>query len=169
MASYYLHYCYYHKINNLYNSFNSNNSNNIFLHKSTSESGEKGSDSGFNRRKAFLHRTGSYRCKHIVKARWCVHLLFGRHPTETGAKHHVCPPAGQRHGPHIRPKVYIGDALPESPSGIVAARPEPTIAGPKHGDAGCSHGTFLQAPVTSRAQQPQRFITCPGTIPKPTS
>ncbi len=54
--------------------------------------------------------------------------------------------------PHIRPKVYIGDALPEEPSGIVTARPEPTIARPKHGDAGCSHGTFLRAAV--RAQQP---------------
>ena len=47
--------------------------------------------------------------------------------------------------PHIRPKVNIGDALPEEPIGIVAARPEPTIAGPKHGDARCSHGTFLYA------------------------
>ncbi len=101
-----MHYCYYHKKNNWYNSNNSNNSNNIFLRKSTSERGEKGSDSGFNRRKAFLHRTGSYRCKHIVKARWCVHLLFGLHCTsapalhapETGVKHRVCPPAGQRHG-----------------------------------------------------------------------
>ncbi len=53
---------------------------------------------------------------------------------------------------HIRPTVYIGDALPEEPSGIVAALPEPTIAQPKHGDAGCSHGTFPQAAV--RAQQP---------------
>ena len=47
--------------------------------------------------------------------------------------------------PHIRPQVYIGDALPEEPSEIVAARPAPTIARPKHGDAGCSHGTFLHA------------------------
>ena len=47
--------------------------------------------------------------------------------------------------PHTRPQVYIGDALPEEPSGIVAARPEPTIARPKHGDVGCSHGTFLHA------------------------
>ena len=98
MGNYYLHYSYYHKKNNWYNSNNSNNSNNIFLRKSTSESGEKGSDSGFNRRKAFLHRTGSYCCKNIVIARWCVHLLFGLHPPETGVKHRVCPPAGQRHG-----------------------------------------------------------------------
>ena len=54
--------------------------------------------------------------------------------------------------PHIRPKVNIGDALPEEPSEIVAALPAPTIARPKHGDAGCSHGTFLQAAV--RAPQP---------------
>ncbi len=30
---------------------------------------------------------------------------------------------------------------------IVTARPEPTIARPKHGAAWCSHGTFLQAAV----------------------
>ncbi len=49
--------------------------------------------------------------------------------------------------PHIRPKVYIGDALPEEPSGIVTARPELTTARAKHGDAWCSHGTFLHAAV----------------------
>ena len=141
MVSYYLHYCYYHKKNNSYNSFNSNNSNNIFLLQSTSESGEKGSDSGFNRRKAFLHRTGSYRCKHIVKARWCVHLLFGLHTPKQALSTVFAPPQDNSTDaaePHIRTKVYFSEALPEEPSGIVAARPEPTIARPKHGDAGCS-------------------------------
>ncbi len=30
--------------------------------------------------------------------------------------------------PHILPKVYIGNALPEEPSGIVTGRPEPNLA-----------------------------------------
>ena len=148
MASYYLHYGYYHKNNILYNCFNSNNSNNILLRKSTSESEEKGSDSGFNRRKAFLHRTGSYRCKNIVKARWCVHLLFSLHPPETGVKHRVCPPAGQRHrrcGAAYSAQSLYWRSTAGRPSRIVAARPAPTIARPKHGDAGCLHGTFLHA------------------------
>ncbi len=62
--------------------------------------------------------------------------------------------------PHIQPKVYIGDALPEEPSEIVAALPEPTIARPKHGDAGCSHETFLHA--ASRAATLRDSLHVPG-------
>jgi hypothetical protein len=47
--------------------------------------------------------------------------------------------------PHIWTKVYIGNALPEEPSGIGTAQAEQTIAWPKHGHAWCSYGTFLQA------------------------
>ena len=54
--------------------------------------------------------------------------------------------------PHIRPKVYLADALPEEPSGIVTGQPEQAGAWPKHGDASSSHGTFLQA--ASRAAIP---------------
>ena len=56
--------------------------------------------------------------------------------------------------PHIRPKVYIGEALPKEPSRIVTARPAPTIARPKYGDAGCSHGAF-QPPFSTRLRAPQ--------------
>ncbi len=37
--------------------------------------------------------------------------------------------------PHIRPKVYIRNALPEETSGIGTAHAEQTIAWPKPGDA----------------------------------
>ena len=67
--------------------------------------------------------------------------------------------------PHIRLKVYIGDALPEEPSEIVAARPAPTIARPKHGDAGCSHGTFLLA--ASRAATLRYSLYVPGPSQSP--
>ena len=67
--------------------------------------------------------------------------------------------------PHIRPKVYIGDALSEEPNGIVAARPAPTIARPKHGDAGCSHGTFLHA--ASRAATLRDSLHVPGPSQRP--
>ena len=170
MASYYFHYCYYHKNNNSYNSFNSNNSNNIFLRKSTSESGEKGSDSGFNRRKAFLHRTGSYRCKNIVKARWCVHLLFGLHPPETGVKHRVCPPAGQRHGrcgaSYSAQRVYWRCTAGRTKwNRCSTARADDSRAQTWR----CGVFTWNLSPRGFAHSNPLRFITCPGTIPTPTS
>ena len=54
--------------------------------------------------------------------------------------------------PHIRPKVYIRNALQEETSGIGTAHAEQTTAWPKHGDASRSHGTFLHA--SSRAATP---------------
>ena len=54
--------------------------------------------------------------------------------------------------PHIWPNVYLVDALPREPIRIVRARPEQTVAWPKHGDASCSHGTFR--PASSRAAIP---------------
>ena len=51
--------------------------------------------------------------------------------------------------PHIWPNVYLADALLREPIRIVRAQPEQTVARPKHGDASCSHGTFL--PAASRA------------------
>ncbi len=62
--------------------------------------------------------------------------------------------------PHIRPKVYILDALPpaEEPSGIGTAHAEQTIAWPKHGNASRSHGTFLHAsPQRRRALRPLKI------------
>jgi hypothetical protein len=53
---------------------------------------------------------------------------------------------------HIWPNVYVADALPREPIRIVRAQPEQTVAWPKHGDASCSHGTFL--PAASRAAIP---------------
>ena len=42
---------------------------------------------------------------------------------------------------HIRPNVYIADALPREPIRFVIGQPEQTVAWPKHGDASasCSH------------------------------
>ena len=54
--------------------------------------------------------------------------------------------------PHIWPNVYFADTQPREPSRIVREQPEQTLAWPKHGDASCSHGTFL--PATSRAAIP---------------
>ena len=47
--------------------------------------------------------------------------------------------------PHIWPNVYFADAQPREPTRIVRGQPEQTLAWPKHGDASCSHGTFLPA------------------------
>jgi hypothetical protein len=68
--------------------------------------------------------------------------------------------------PHIRPQVYIGDALPEEPSEIVAARPAPTIARPKHGDAGCSHGTFLHAASRAATLRDSLHVQGPSQSPR---
>ena len=53
--------------------------------------------------------------------------------------------------PHIRPNVYLADALPREPSRIVRGQREQTVGWPKHGGAPCSHGTFLHS--ASRALQ----------------
>ena len=73
-------------------------------------------------------------------------LIFGRPLPETDVQHCLCPVNDKDATEQlIRPKLYIGDALPKEPNGIVTARPEPTTARAKHGDAWCSHGTFLRA------------------------
>ena len=54
--------------------------------------------------------------------------------------------------PHIWPNVYLANELLREPIRIVRAQPEQTVARPKHGDASCSHGTFL--PAASRAGIP---------------
>ncbi len=83
IAKHYVHYVYYH---NCHNSYNSHNSNKIILLKSTHKSGILG---WFNRRKAFVHTRARYSSKNIVKARWCVYLPSGLHPSETGVKHRL--------------------------------------------------------------------------------
>ena len=132
-----------------------------------------GLDTGFNWRKSFFYTRASCRSKNIVKSRWWVHLRFGWHPSKTCVKHRLWPPQvsdADATEPHIRPKVYIRHALPEEPSGIGTAHADQTIAWPKHGDALRSHGTFLHASdCVFTWFNPLRFITCPGTIPKPTS
>ncbi len=95
----------------------------------------------------------SYRSKNIVnlKALWCMHLLFGR--GRPPRKRRIAPsltptmpvtPRTLCNGtePHIWPKVYIGNTLPKEPiwSGISTSQAEQTIAWPKYGHAGCSHG-----------------------------
>ena len=54
--------------------------------------------------------------------------------------------------PHIRRNVYLAHAQPREPTRIVRGQQEQTVAWPKHGDASCSHGTFL--PAASRAAIP---------------
>ena len=54
--------------------------------------------------------------------------------------------------PHIWPNVYFAYAQPREPTRIVRGLPEQTPAWPKHGDASCSHGTFL--PAASRTAIP---------------
>ena len=56
--------------------------------------------------------------------------------------------------PHIWPNVYFAFAQPREPTRIGRGQPEQTLAcqWPKHGDASCSHGTFL--PAGSRAAIP---------------
>ncbi len=68
--------------------------------------------------------------------------------------------------PHIRPKVYIGDALPEEPSGIVTARPETTTARAKPGDAWCSHGIFLQAASRDATHRASLHVPGPSQSPR---
>ena len=67
--------------------------------------------------------------------------------------------------PHIWPNVYLADALLRESIRIVRGQPEPTVAWPKHGDASCSHGTFL--PAASRAAIPwdSLHVTGPSQCP----
>jgi hypothetical protein len=67
--------------------------------------------------------------------------------------------------PHIRPKVYIRNALPEETSGIGTAHAEQTIAWSKHGHALRSHGTFLHA--LARAATPQDSLHVPRPSQSP--
>ena len=54
----------------------------------------------------------------------------------------------------------------EAPSEIVAARPKPTIARPKHGDAGCSHGTFLHAASRAATLRDSLHVQGPSQSPR---
>ena len=68
--------------------------------------------------------------------------------------------------PHIWPNVYFAYAQPREPTRIVRGQPEQTLAWPKHGDASCSHGTFL--PAASRAAIPWDLlhVTGPSQCPR---
>ncbi len=83
---------------------------------------------------------------------WCTFVLAGT-PKKQAFSTVFDPP--QLHEwdatePHmIWPNVYLADALLREPIRIVRAQPEQSVARPKHGDASCSHETFL--PAASRA------------------
>ncbi len=127
------------------------------------------SDTGFNSRNAFVYIWGSYCSKNIAKSRWLVHLRFGWHPKKQAFSTVFDPQ--QVHEleateQHIWPNVYLADAFLREPNRIVRAQPEQTVALPKHGDASCSHGTFL--PAASRAAIPWVLlqVTGPSQCPR---
>ena len=117
------------------------------------------SDSGFNSSTAFVYIRGSYRSKNIAISRWlvlqyCTSVLAGTPKKQAFSTVFDPPQLHERDATeqHIWPNVYLVDALPREPIRIVRARPEQTVAWPKHGDASCSHGTFR--PASSRAAIP---------------
>ena len=165
-AKHYLHYGFYHKCHNSYNCYNSYNIFlNILTHKVVF-----GLDTGFNWWKAFIYIRASCRSKNIAKARWCVHLLSGWHPSETGVKHRLWPPAGQRRGRYGA--AYSAQSLYPP---CTAGRTERNRYSPCRADDSmaqtwrCIEVTWNLSPCVVSCFYPLRFITCPGTIPKPTS
>lgn len=101
---------------------NSNNSNNIVLLTSTHESSIRGLILGSTGEKhSYIPEagSGSYCSENIVKARWGVHLLFGRPPNPPKQAFSTVfgPPQVNDTDAaelHICPKVYIGNALLEN-------------------------------------------------------
>lgn len=165
MAKHYLHYGYYHKC---HNSNNSNNSNNIFLRISTHESGIRGRTLGLKGGKHSYIQGAAIAAKILRKPDGvCTSFLADTPPKQVSSTVFDSPQVSDTEATeqHIRPKVYIGDALPEEPSGIVTAQPEQTIAWPKHGDASRSHGTFLHE--SSRAATPWNSLQVPGPSQSP--
>ena len=59
--------------------------------------------------------------------------------------------------PHVQPSVYLTDALLEESTGICTGSTVQRGACPKHGDAACSHGSFLH--VASQKPLPIHYIS----------
>ena len=129
-----------------------------------------GLDTGFNWRKSFFYTRASCRSKNIVKARWWVHLRFGWHPSKTCVKHRLWPSAGQRRGRYGA--AYSAQSLYPP---CTAGRTERNRYSPCRSDDSmaqtwrCIEVTWNLSPCVFTWFNPLRFITCPRTIPKPTS
>ena len=131
-----------------------------------------GLDTRFNRRKTFVHTWASYCSKNIVKARWCVHLrvLSGLRPSKTGVKHRLWPPAGQRRGRYGA--AYLAQSIYQQ---CTAWRNERKRYSTCRADDSmaqtwrCIEVTWNLYPCLVARCNPLSFITCPATIPKPTS
>ena len=129
-----------------------------------------GLDTGFNWRKSFFYTRASCRSKNIVKSRWWVHLRFGWHPSKTCVKHRLWPSAGQRRGRYGA--AYSAQSLYPP---CTAGRTERNRYSPCRSDDSmaqtwrCIEVTWNLSPCVFTWFNPLRFITCPGTIPKPTS
>ena len=129
-----------------------------------------GLDTRFNRRKTFVHTWASYCSKNIVKVWWCVHLLSGLHPSKTGVKHRLWPPVGQRRG--RQGAAYLAQSLYlQCTAGInernwySTCRADDSMAQTWR----CIKVTWNLSPCVGARCDPLWFITCPTTIPKPTS
>jgi hypothetical protein len=152
IANHYVHYGYYL---NCHNSHNSHNSNNIFLLISTHKSGIRGWILGLTGGKHSYIQGPAIAAKILWKPDGvCTSFLADTPPKQASSTVFDPPQVSDADAtePHIRPKVYIRDALPEEPSGIGTAHAEQTIAWPKHGDASRSHGTLFHA--SARAATP---------------
>jgi hypothetical protein len=172
---YYMHYFVFTRLSPLlqlrrwYNSYNWYNSNNIYsiapVHKSDIWLQILG----------LTARMHSYTSEAAITAKilrnpggQCTSFLAGTPKKQAFSTVFDSPQLHERDAtaPHIWPNVYLADALPREPIRIVRGQPEQTAAWPKHGDASCSHGTFL--PAGSRAAIPWDLlqVTGPSQCPR---
>jgi hypothetical protein len=127
-------------------------------------------DTGFNRRKAFVHTRARYWSRSIVKAQWCVYLLSGLHPSNTGVKYRLCTPAGQRRGRYGT--AHSGQSLYAL---CTAGRIERNRYSTCRADVSMAHKWVCKKfawniyPCVATRCDPITFITCPPTNPKPMS
>ena len=127
-------------------------------------------DTGCNRRKAFVHIRARYWSRSIVKAQWCVYLLSGLHPSNTGVKYRLWTPAGQRRGRYGT--AHSGQSLYAL---CTAGRIERNRYSTCRADVSmaqtwvCIEVAWNISPCVAARCDPLRFITCPATNPKPTS
>ena len=127
-------------------------------------------DTGCNRRKAFVHTWARYWSRSYVKAQWCVYLLSGLHPSNTGVKYCLWTPAGQRRG--RSGTAYLAQSLYVL---CTAGRNERNRYSTCRADVStaqtwaCIEGACNISPCVAARCGPLRFITCPATNPKPTS
>jgi hypothetical protein len=105
-------------------------------------------DTRLNSRNAFVYIRVSYRIKN------CRYQVAGAPLFWTPPRNRRLAPSltprSYTSGTQIRPNVYLADALPREPSRVVrgpSGQPGWTVTGPKHGNASCSHKTFLSAHI----------------------